>query len=359
MDAVVEFTCNQEIVTQARRNLGQDVWDYLTGGAESEMTMRRNRHALDAYAFVPRVLRDMSEVDPSTTVIGHKVRIPVLLAPIGSLQAIEPGGSITACRAASRFGTLPIISSITEPSLEDTARDVEGPKVFQLYVRGDDAWVTDLLRRVHDAGYVSLALTVDSTYYGIRERQLMNRWLPPSVKVQKGRHYQHAVTWDQMARIRDEWGGSLILKGVSAAEDARLALDRGVDVIYVSNHGGRQLDHSLGSLDCLVDIVAEVGKRAEIIVDGAILRGSDVVKALALGASAVAIGRLQGWALAAGGEPALVRCLELLEREITNVLGLIGVKSFEELDSSYVRRCDVIGPTHELSTFYHLPSRLV
>jgi glycolate oxidase len=274
------------------------------------------------------------------------------------MQAIVQGGSVVPCRAASRFGTIPMVSSITEPALEESAASAEGPKVFQLYVRGDFDWIKSILARVKQAGFISLALTVDSAYYGIRERQLMNRYVPPSVKVQKNRNLQSAITWDLMSRIRDEWGGPFILKGVSSAEDARIAMEKGVDVIYVSNHGGRQLDHSLGSLDCLVDIAAEVGGRAEIIVDGAILRGTDVVKALALGANAVAIGRLQGWAMAAGGESGLVRCLELLEQEIINVLGLLGVRTFEDLDLSYIRKAEVIGPTHELSTFYHLPSRL-
>lgn len=350
-----EFTCNQEIVAQARRNLRQDVWDYLMGGAESETTMRRNRYALDAYAFIPRVLRDMSEVDTTTTVLGHEVRIPVLLAPIGSMQAIVPQGSLVPCRAAAEFGTIPMVSSITDPELEESAACSDGPKVFQLYVRGEFDWIKSILDRVKAAGFVSLALTVDSAYYGIRERQLMNRYLPPSVQVQKNRNLQSAITWDLMSRIRDEWGGNFILKGISSAEDAKLAVAKGVDAIYVSNHGGRQLDHSLGSLDCLVDVVEAIKGKAEIIVDGAILRGTDVVKALALGADAVAIGRLQGWAMAAGGEAGVVRCLELLEREIVNVLGLLGCRTFKELDTSYLRKADVIGPTHELSTFYHLP----
>ncbi|WP_457154062.1 alpha-hydroxy acid oxidase [Mesorhizobium sp. P5_C1] len=354
-----EFTCNQEIVTLARRNLTQDVWDYLTGGAESEMTMRRNRHALDSYAFIPRVLRDMSQIDVSTTVVGNKVRIPVLLAPIGSLQAISVGGGASAARAAAAFGTIPIISSITEPSLEEIAAATDGPKIFQLYVRGDFDWVKAILGRVKNAGYTSLALTVDSAYYGIRERQLMNRWLPPSVKAQKDRHLQAAITWDLMARIRDFWDGSFILKGIASAEDAEMAVERGVDTLYVSNHGGRQLDHCLGALDTLAEIAPHVKGRAELIVDGGFLRGTDVIKAVALGASAVAIGRLQGWALAAGGEAGLVRCLELIEREIINALGLLGVNDFSQLTASYVRKADVIGPTHELSTFYHLKDRLV
>lgn len=356
---MAEFSCNQEIVQQARRNLTQDVWDYLTGGAESETTMRRNRHALDRYAFVPRVLRDMSEIDTSATLLGHRLRLPLLLAPIGSLQAIDSEGGAGVARAAAEFGAIAMVSSITEPSLEEISGAADGPKMFQLYVRGDWDWISALLKRVRDAGYVALALTVDSSHYGIRERQLMNRWLPPSVRAQKDRHLQSAVTWDLMSRIRDEWGGQFILKGVAAAEDASLAVSRGVDAIYISNHGGRQLDHCLGTLDTLVEIAGEVGRETPLIVDGGILRGTDIIKAMALGASAVAIGRLQGWALAAGGAEGLVRCLELLEREVTNALGLLGAGSFAALDSSYLRKAEAIGPTHELSAFYHLPHRLV
>lgn len=353
-----QFTCNQEIVTVARRNLAQDVWDYLSGGAESEMTMRRNRHAIDSYAFIPRVLRDMSAVQAHHTTLGQKVRIPVLLAPIGSLQAIHAGGGVSSAKAAARFGTIPIISSITEPSLEEIAASAEGPKVFQLYVRGDFEWIRALLGRVKEAGYTSLALTVDSAYYGIRERQLMNKWLPPSVRAQKDRHLQAAITWDLMTRIRDLWKGSFILKGIGSVADAVHAVEQGVDTLYISNHGGRQLDHCLGGLETLAEIAPAVKGRAELIVDGGFLRGTDVIKAIALGASSVAIGRLQGWALAAGGEDGLVRCLELLEREIINALGLLGVKNFAQLSADYIRKTDVIGPTHELSTFYHLKERL-
>ncbi|MDQ0346728.1 alpha-hydroxy acid oxidase [Ancylobacter vacuolatus] len=356
---MTQFTCSQEIVTQARRALNQEVWDYLTGGAESEMTMRRNRHALDSYVFLPRVLRDVSHVDPSGAMLGHKVRIPVFLAPIGSLQAIEKGGGASSCRAASTFGTIPMISSITEPSLEECAAATTGPKMFQLYVRGDFDWIRSILGRVKAAGYDALAVTVDSSHYGIRERQLMNGYLPPSVKAQKDRHLQAAITWDLASRIRDEWGGAFILKGIAHVEDAAMAVARGVDAVYISNHGGRQLDHCAGALDTLAEIAAEVGKKVELIVDGGFLRGTDVIKAIALGASSVGIGRLQGWALAAGGEAALVRLLELLEREIINALGLLGLTSFAELGPNYVRKAEVIGPTHEFSTFYHLKSRPV
>jgi glycolate oxidase len=356
----VQFTCNQDILAAARKNLTQEVWDYLTGAAESETTMRRNRYALDNIAFLPRVLRDVSKVDASATFLGHKMRIPVLLAPIGSLQAIVEGGGATACRAAATFGIIPMISSITEPDLEESAKAADGPKMFQLYVRGDRKWIKDTIDRVRSAGFVALAITVDSALYGIRERQLTHGYLPPSVRTQTNRHLQSAITWDLMEWIKAEWKGPFILKGIATAADAKLAIDRGVDIIYVSNHGGRQLDHCRGTLDSLRDVVAAAQGRARIIVDGGVLRGSDVVKARALGAEAVGIGRMQGWALAAGGHDGLVRCLEFIEREITNTLGLLGLTSWDGLNSDYTCRADVVGEVHEMSSFRHLPGgRLV
>lgn len=355
-----DFTCNQEIVTAARRKLTQDVWDYLTGAAESETTLRRNRYSLDKIAFRPRVLRDVSKIDASTEFLGHKLRIPVMLAPIGSLQAIAEGGGATACRAAAKFGTIPFISSITHPSLEECANSAEGPKVFQLYVRGDRAWIADIVGRAKAGGFDALAITVDSPLYGIRERQLMNRYQPPSVRAQTNRHLQSAITWELTDWIRDLWKGPFILKGIATAADTKLAVERGIDVIYVSNHGGRQLDHCRGAIETLPEIVAAAQNRAKIVVDGGFLRGSDVVKALALGAHAVAIGRLQGWALAAGGMDGLIRSLEIIEKEITNTLGLLGVTSFAELNADYVCEADVVSDCHEMSAFPHLPNgRLV
>jgi isopentenyl diphosphate isomerase/L-lactate dehydrogenase-like FMN-dependent dehydrogenase len=355
-----EFMCNQEIVAVARKNLTQDVWDYLTGAAESETTLRRNRHALDNIAFLPRVLRDVSKVDVTSEFLGHKLRMPVMLAPIGSLQALVEGGGATSCKAAATFGTIPIISSITLPSLEECAKAAEGPKIFQLYVRGDKPWIKDIIERVRAAGFIGLSITVDSAVYGLRERQLMNRYLPPSVKAQSNRHLQSALTWDLMEWIRDEWKGPFILKGIATAADTEIAIKRGMDIIYISNHGGRQLDHCLGTLESLPPIVAVAKGKAKIIIDGGFLRGSDVVKALALGAHAVAIGRMQGWALAAGGHDGLVRSLELIEREMTNTMALLGLTSLSELSKDYVCKADVVTPAHEMSTFIHLPTgRLV
>lgn len=355
-----DFVCNQEIVIAARRNLPQNVWDYLTGAAESETTLRRNRMALDSIAFQPRVLRDVAKVDARGAFLGHKLRIPVLNAPIGSLQTIVAGGGVAACRAAASFGTIQMISSVTQPALEECARAAEAPKIFQLYIRGDMSWIEGIVNRAKLAGYVALALTVDSSHYGMRERQLMNRWLPPSVRVQENRHLQAAVTWQQMAQIKALWGGPFILKGIATVADAKLAVEHGVEAIYISNHGGRQLDHGRGTMEMLPEIADAVKGRAEIVIDGGFLRGSDIVKAIALGAKAAAIGRLQGWALAAAGEAGLIRALEILENEMINTMGLLGVTRLAELGPDYVCKTTPVGPCHEMSTFFHMPGgRLV
>jgi isopentenyl diphosphate isomerase/L-lactate dehydrogenase-like FMN-dependent dehydrogenase len=202
----VDFVTNQEIILAARRNLTQNVWDYLTGGAESETTMRRNRFGLDSLAFRPRVLVDVSKIDPSTTFLGHKLKIPVMLAPIGSLQAITPQGGVAVSKAAEEFGTINFVSSVTQPSLEEIAAAGGNPKIFQLYVQGDLKWIEILLDRVKKAGYAALCLTVDTAHYGHRERQMMDRWLPPSRRG-SGYEYRAALTWKRCTRSR-KWPGS-------------------------------------------------------------------------------------------------------------------------------------------------------
>jgi glycolate oxidase len=329
----VDFVTNQEIIMAARRNLTQNVWDYLTGGAESETTMRRNRLGLDSLAFRPRVLVNVSKVDTSTEFLGHKLRMPVMMAPIGSLQSLTPEGGVAVSKAAAEFGTMNFISSVTQPSLEETAASTQNPKVFQLYVRGDLKWVEDINR----------------------ERQMMNRWLPPSRSVESNRYFQALLTWETMDAIKEIGGLPFILKGVATAEDAAIAVEHGVDVVYISNHGGRQLDHGQGTIDTLPEIVQAVSGKAEILIDGGFQRGSDVVKAISLGAKAVNIGKLQGWALAAAGQAGLVRALELLEAEMKIAMGLLGVTSVDQLRPAYVCRAQPTAPPHEMSTFVNMP----
>jgi glycolate oxidase len=350
----LDFVTNQEIIMAARRNLADNVWHYLAGGAESETTMRRNRFGLDSLAFRPRVLVDVSKIDATTTFLGHKIRIPVMLAPIGSLQSITPEGGGAVAKAAQQFGTVNFVSSVTQPSLEEIAAASGNPKIFQLYVQGDLKWVENLLARVKQAGYSALCLTVDTAHYSHRERQMMDRWLPPSRRG-IGYEYRAGLTWELMDAINQMAGLPFILKGVATAEDAALAVEHGVSTIYVSNHGGRQLDHGRATIDMLPEIVAAVGGKAEVLIDGGIVRGSDVLKAIALGARAVAIGKLQGWGLAAAGQAGLLRVLEILESEIVTTMGLLGITHLDQLTSAHLCKVQPLGPAHEMSAFPHIP----
>jgi len=350
----MDFVTNQEIIMAARRNLSDNVWHYLTGGAESETTMRRNRFGLDSLAFRPRVLVDVSDIDPSTTFLGHQLAIPVMLAPIGSLQSITPEGGVAVAKAAEEFATVNFVSSVTQPSLEEIAAASRNPKIFQLYVQGDLKWVQNLLQRVKQAGYSALCLTVDTAHYGHRERQMMDRWLPPSRRG-VGYEYRAGLTWETLDAIKEMAGLPFILKGVATAEDAALAVAHGVGTIYVSNHGGRQLDHGRATIDTLPEIVEAVGGRADIILDGGIVRGSDVLKAVALGARAVAIGKMQGWGLAAAGQAGLVRVLEILKSEIVTTMALLGITRLDQLTAAYLDNIQPLAPAHEMSAFPHMP----
>jgi glycolate oxidase len=352
-----EFRSNEEIVQAARRNLAQGPWDYLVGGSESETTLRRNRQAFDRVALRPRVLRDVGKIDTSTTFLGQRLRIPVLNAPIGSLQAFTPTGGVAVAEAAHEFGIMPVISTATEPGLEEIAASTPGPKVFQLYVRGDDDWVEAILKRVTAAGYIGLALTVDLAVDSRRERPMLSGYTRLS---RVGRVYeplwQARLDWDRAMWIRSLVNVPFMVKGVQTAEDAQLCVERGVDVVWVSNHGGRQLDHAMGTLDTLREVTEVVQGRADIILDGGVQRGTDVLKAVAMGAKAVAIGRLTGWGLAANGKDGLVRVLEILENEMISAMGLLGVTSIEQLGPESVRDAPQVTPSHEMSAWANMPT---
>jgi glycolate oxidase len=246
------------------------------------------------------------------------------------------------------------VSSVTEPALEDTAAATVTPKIFQLYVHGDMKWTEDIIGRVKQAGYAALALTVDVARYSRRERPMITRYQPPTRRVPPNRKYLASLTWDTMDMIKDMAALPFMLKGVQTAEDAEIAVQHGVDVIWVSNHGGRQIDHALGSLDSLPEIVQAVGGRARIIVDGAVQRGSDILKAVALGADVVALGRLQGWGLAAGGKDGIVRMLEILEDELISAMGLTGVTSISQVTPKLVCKAEAVTPPHEMSAWVNM-----
>jgi len=345
------FLALHEFIPAARMKLTDDKWDYMIGGAESETTLKRNRMALDSLAFRPRVLRDVSSADCSGSLFGRKLRLPVMLAPVGSIQRFDPEGAAAVARAAAQFGVPQMVSSVCEPGLEATAAAAKGPKIFQLYVRGDDDWVEDIIDRAMTASYDAFAFTVDVAIYSRRERDIAKRVVVRTPADATAQRYQAALSWAQIKRFRQRCKLPLILKGIQTAEDAIIACDHGVDGIYVTNHGGRQLDHGRGTIDILQEVVAVVRGRAQIFVDGGFCRGTDVIKGIALGANVVSIGRLYLYGLAAAGQAGVHRVLELLETEIRIGLGLLGVTSFSELDKSCLQAAKPVNAPHVFSAF--------
>ena len=308
--------------------------------------------ALDEIAFRPRVLRNVSRVDPSVEVFGRRLRLPVMLAPVGSLETFDPGGAAPVVRAAGAFGAAHMLSSVSKPGLENTAKAApDALRIFQLYVRGDDAFVEDYVERALANGFTAFCLTVNSAHYSRRERDLAKRHVTAGRRRVSGHLFQMALDWRTVKLIKEKYRIPLILKGIATAEDAKIALDHGVDWIYVSNHGGRQLDHGRGAMQVLPEVVEAVAGRAKIMIDGSFCRGTDIVKAIAMGADLVGIGRLQCWALAAAGERGIVRMLELLEDEVRRCLGLVGVNTFAELNKSYLHAATPTNVPHVFSAF--------
>lgn len=341
-----------EIAAAARRNLTAGPWGYLIGGTETETTVRRNRHALDAVAFRPRVLRDMRHIDAGGSALGTSARLPVLLAPVGGVESFVEGGAAAVARASAAFGVPQMLSSVCQPGLEATAAAAETLRYFQLYVRGDAAWVDDHVRRAKDHGYRAFCLTVDSAMYSRRERDIAGRFVKPwRAGAAKGMAFQAALNWDDVKRYQDRHDLPLILKGIATGEDAEIAVRHGVQVVYVSNHGGRQLDHGLGAAAVLPEVVQAVAGRAEVWVDGGFMRGSDVVKGIALGARCVGLGRLACLGLAADGVGGLVRALEILEEEVRVCLGLLGAASLAELTPAHLCAAPVVSEPAVLGAF--------
>ena len=334
-----DFVTLHEIVKAAKIRLNPNIWDYLIGGTETETTLRRNRLALDTIAFKPRVLRDVSNIDPSSEILGQKIRLPVMLAPVGSLESFEPGGGITVAQGAGAGNVAMLISSVTTLKLEDIVKGGAGPKIYQLYVRGDDAWVADRVKEAMDAGYDAFCITVDTQVYSRRERDIAKRFVKSWRSSATGQDHQAAFSWKNFIAVREKFPDvKFMLKGIGTGEDAELACQNGVWAVYCSNHGGRQLDHGRGSAEVLPEIVEAVAGRAKVAVDGSFSRGSDIVKAICMGADWVGLGRLYCYGLAAAGAAGIERVIELLEEEMKEVMGLLGVTSLSQLDKSYIAR---------------------
>lgn len=343
---VQEFLTLHELVIAAREKLTDSAWAYITGGADTETSMQRNRAAIDSLALRPRVLNDVSSVDCTATLFGSTTRLPVFLCPVGGLEVFDPKGALSVAIAAKSFGVPMLLSSVSEWSPAQLIGQLsnELKLVLQLYVRTDAAGVDECVEKCMQLDMPAFCVTVDSAIYSRRERDISGRFVKPwrAKGVGDAAKYQASVTWKDIERIRKIFNNQLVLKGIATREDALLAVEHGVDVVYVSNHGGRQLDHGLGSIAALVDIVEAVDGRAIVLVDGGFSRGTDIAKAIALGADGVGLGRMMCFALAAEG-PVGVQCmLELLEEEYRIALALLGVQNSTQLNPSHIKTVEAL-----------------
>ncbi len=372
----------EDLARLARRRLPAAAAGYLDGGGESEWTLRRNRQAFEEIQLLPHVLRDMSEVDTATTVLGERLPLPVILSPVGGPGMFHHEGELAVARAAGHAGLPYGVSTLATRSLEDIAAVASAPLWFQLYVWGDRGVAKDLVRRAHDAGYRALLLSVDTTVRSRRLRELRHGVTLPTPRLTVGtvldgaRHprwswhfltspalgfpnlassgptsrermeemFDGTVSWDDLAWIRDAWPGPILLKGVLRASDARRAADEGVAGVIVSNHGGREMDQAPATIDVLPAIADAVGDRIEVLVDSGIRHGTDIVAALALGARAVLIGRAHLYGLAAAGEPGVRYAIDILRTEFTHAMALCGARNVGAIDRDLVRVLPQVPP---------------
>ncbi|SEN32110.1 alpha-hydroxy acid oxidase [Halomonas caseinilytica] len=367
----------------AQRRLPNFVFEYLQGGADDERTLHRNRTVFRDYLFHPRTLTRVDARHLSTTILGQRHAMPLVIGPTGYNGMLTRDGDLKLAAAASRQDIPFVLSNVATTSLEEIAT-VEGLRAWmQIYFYRDRDYVRKLVERCHAAGYETIVITTDSAIYGNREWDLRNfrrpmqpdwrnllhlcsrpRWIadvlipdgPPTFKnlddllppgqqsVQGasaiiGQQLDPTLNWDDIAWLRDIWQGKLIIKGLLSPEEAAQAAASGIDGIVLSNHGGRQLDHALSPLDILADTRKRVGQRCQLFVDSGFRRGTDIVKALALGADAVWLGRATLYGLAAGGQPGVEHALDILRREIDRTLGLLGETRLADLDASHLVKC--------------------
>jgi len=364
-----------DLRAQAKRHVPRAVFDYVDGAAETETSLRRSREAFARVEFVPSVLRDVSKVSLSTTILGRPAAMPLVFAPTGFTRLMNHEGDAAVARVAGGLGIPYALSTLGTTSPEDLAKAAPGTdNWFQLYIWDDRPAVIDLVRRAKRAGFRVLVLTVDTPVAGARLRDVRNGFtIPPTLSVRTvtdialhpgwwlnlltteplrfavftetegtvadliNRVFDPTITTDDLAWVREEWDGPIVVKGVQTVDDARRVIDAGATAIVVSNHGGRQLDRAPTPLEQLPTIVDAVGDRAEVFVDGGVLSGADVVAAVALGARAVLVGRAYLYGLMAGGERGVARSGELLSREARRTMQLLGVSRIADLDRSRVR----------------------
>jgi glycolate oxidase len=275
-----EFLTTTELVSLAKKRLPEAAWEFIVGGAETETTMIRNRHALDAIAFRPRVLRNVENATPATKFLGLKHRIPVILAPIASLTDVDAEGALPVARAAAEFGCLMLVSSVTQPSFEAVAKVAGEHWGLQLYTDGDEKWVVATAKKAVQAGAKTICVTADVPIFGRRERHIHRRAAMagrPFGALRTGETHRARADWKIVDALKRAVDVPLMLKGVQTAEDADLCVKHGVDIIYVSNHGGRQLDHGRGAIELLPEIVSQARGKAQFVIDGGFLRGTDIM----------------------------------------------------------------------------------
>ncbi len=351
-DANEDWLTTTELVALAKKRLTEPAWEFITGGAETETTSIRNRHALDSIAFRPRVLRNVEGASPATTFLGLKQRIPVLLAPLASMTEIDPEGALPVARAAAEFGCLMLVSPVTQPSFEEVARAAGERFALQLYTDGDEKWVVDAAKRAAQAGAKALCLTVDVPTFGRRERHIHRRAAIAGRLFgaqRTGEAHRGRADWKLVEKLKRAVKLPLMIKGIQTAEDADLCVKQGVDVIYVSNHGGRQLDHCRGGIELLHEAISVARGKAQFVVDGGFMRGTDILKAVAGGAALVGIGKLQALALGAAGARGVLRMLEILETELTVNMKLLGASSLGDLDGTYLQPATAVTAAGTLS----------
>ena len=337
-----QYVTLPEIRRAAREKLPREVWNFGDGGTETETTLRRNRQAIRRLAITQNVLVDIRNIDMTTSLLGVPLSWPVAIAPMGGLILFHPQGDVEMGRGGELSDTLQFLSGATGFSVEDVAKGSSGPKMFQLYHHGDRTWVADLLARVEASGYHSVVLTVDTQFYSRRERDIAARWSPrdamaiaPNPRGPDGR-YQERLTWDDVEWLRKTTKLPIGLKGIMTVRDAKRAVETGCRIVWVSNHGGRQLDATQASIDAVPPIVDAIGDDADIIVDGGFMRGTDVLKGIARGATVVAVGRCALWGLAANGADGVENALGLLREELKLAMGLSGQTNIKRLASDLV-----------------------
>ena len=370
----------EDLRRAAQRRLPRVVFDYIDGGAEAEITLRENCRAFEQVTFRPRSAVETPTCDLRTTVLGIPIALPLILAPVGSSRMFYPRGEEVAAGAAGDAGTIYTLSTLSGCCLEDVKRATSGPAWYQLYLVGGRDVARASIDRARAAGFSALVVTVDTPVAGLRERDVRNgstelitrrlwpmlpfvhqflarpRWLAgflgdggmmkfPNVVLADGPMLyadvgtalaQSVVTWRDLRWIRDCWNGHIVVKGVHTADDARCAIDAGADAVVVSNHGGRQLDTVAATLRVLPEIVSAVNNRIEVLLDGGIRRGGDIVKALCLGARAVLVGRAYAYGLGAAGGPGVARAIDILRTDLVRTMKLLGCGSVADLDGSYV-----------------------